>query len=57
MDASRVCDKKFESSLNGVLPKFGVTVLRTEQKPALLQLISGRDVFVNLPSGFGKSLI
>lgn len=33
-DAFRVCDEKFESSLKAVLPKFGVTELRTEQKQA-----------------------
>ena len=56
-DAFRVCDKKFESKLKAVLPKFGVAELREQQKLALLHLISGKDVFVNLPTGFGKSLI
>ena len=51
-DAFRVCDEKFESSLKGI-----VTKLRAEQTQALLHLITGRDVFVNLPTGFGKSLI
>ena len=56
-DAFCVCDEKFESSLKAVLHKFGVTELHAEKKQALLHLISGRDVFVNLPTGFGKSLI
>ena len=56
-DAFPVCDEKFESSLEAVLPKFGVAELREQQKLALLHLISGKDVFVNLPTGFGKSLI
>ena len=47
---------KFDNSLKAVLTKFGVTKLRAEQKQALLYLISGRDVFVNLPTSFGKSL-
>ena len=53
-DAFRVCacDEKFESSLKAV-----VTKLRAEQKQALLHLITGRDVFVNFPTGFGKSPI
>ena len=50
--AFRVYDEKFESSLEAV-----VTKLRAEQKQALLHLITGRDVFVNLPTGFGKSPI
>ena len=56
-DVFHVCDEKFESSLKAVLPKFGVTELCAEQKQALWHLISWRDVFVNLPTGFGKSLI
>ena len=48
-DAFRVCDEKFGSSLKAV-----VTKLRAEQKQALLHLITGRDVFVNLPIGYGK---
>ena len=51
-DAFRVCDEKFESSLKAV-----VTKLRAEQKQALLHLITGRDVFVNPPTGFRKSPI
>ena len=51
-NAFHVCDEKFESSLKAV-----VTKLCAEQKQALLQLITGRDVFVNLPTGFGKSPI
>ena len=51
-DAFPVCDEKFESSLKAVVKK-----LHAEQKQALLHLISGRDVFVNVPTGFGKSLI
>ena len=41
-----------ESSLKAVVTKF-----RAEQKQALLHLITGRDVFINLPTGFGKSPI
>ena len=51
-DAFRVCDEKFESRLKAV-----VTKLRAGQKQALLHLITGRDVFVNLLIGFGKSPI
>ena len=52
VNAFRVCDEKFESSLKAV-----VTKLRAEQKQELLHLITGRDVFVNLPTGFAKSPI
>ena len=51
-NAFRVCDEKFKSSLKAVVMK-----LHAEQKQALLHLITGRDEFVNLPTGFGKSPI
>ena len=38
-DAFPVCDEKFESSLEAVLPKFGVAELREQQKLALLHLL------------------
>ena len=47
----------FESSLRSVLPKFGLRELYNEQMQALYYLVSGNDVFANLPTGFGKSLI
>ena len=31
--------------------------LKRQQKDAILQFISGKDVFVALPTGYGKSLI
>ena len=31
--------------------------LKTEQQSAVMELLIGKDVFVNLPTGFGKSLI
>ena len=45
------------SSLQSILPRFGLAELKDEQKKALFYLLSGKDVFVNLPTGFGKSLI
>ena len=37
--------------------KLGGIVLKSEQKEAVLSLLSGKDVFAVLPTGFGKSLI
>ena len=34
----------------------GITTLRTEQQEAIRQFILGRDVFVSLPTGYGKSV-
>ena len=47
----------FESSFQSVLPRFGVKELKDEQTAALFYVLSGKEVFVNLPTGFGKSLI
>ena len=46
----------FETCLQSILPRFGLTELRNEQKKALFYLFYGKDDFVNLPTGFGKSL-
>ena len=43
---SRVCKEK----LSGI-------ILKPEQKEAIISLFNGKDVFVVLPTGFGKSLI
>ena len=38
--------------------KFGITELNKYQKEAILQVVQRKtDVFINLPTGFGKSLI
>ena len=34
----------------------GISKLKDEQKDALVAFVSGRDVFVSLPTGFSKSL-
>ena len=47
----------FEKSLQSILPRFSLAELKDEQKKAMFNLLSGKDVFVNIPMGFGKSLI
>ena len=37
--------------------KLGGIVLKSEQEEAVMSLLSGKDVFAVLPTGFGKSLI
>ena len=39
-----------------VSSRFGVT-LKAKQSEAILSFMSGKDVFVSLPTGYGKSLI
>jgi len=36
---------------------FGVADLFPDQKRSLKEFISGKDIFVNLPTGYGKSII
>lgn len=41
-----------------VCEKFGITELNKHQKEAITQIVQRKtDVFINLPTGFGKSLI
>ena len=35
----------------------GLQDLKPEQMQAILEFIDGRDIFVSLPTGYGKSLI
>ena len=37
--------------------RFFIDTLKKEQEEALFNFVCKRDVFVNLPTGFGKSLI
>ena len=37
--------------------KLGYTKLKNEQLSAIKGFVSGKDVFVSLPTGYGKSLI
>ncbi|KAL9959207.1 hypothetical protein ACROYT_G036304 [Oculina patagonica] len=55
-DASRF-DEKFEDACANALQKFGFDNFKEKQILAMKELMLGRDVFVNLPTGSGKSLI
>lgn len=48
---------KFEESLGKIVETFPGIVIKTEQKQALRQLVSGGDLLAVLPTGFGKSLV
>ena len=43
--------------LEDVKSRFFIDTLKKEQEEALFNFVCKRDVFVNLPTGFGKSLI
>jgi len=46
-----------EKLINGVARSFGVFPLKPEQLQAVMAFLEGKDVFVSLPTGFGKSII
>ena len=45
-----------EKALREAAKSIGITRLKDEQKDAILAFASGRDVFVSLPTGYGKSI-
>ena len=47
----------FKDCLSEILPKFNVEVVSESQFNALYNFMQGRDVFVNMPTGSGKSLV
>ena len=47
----------FRQSVQSICPMFLVPSLHESQLQALYSFICGEDVFVNLPTGYGKSLI
>ena len=45
-----------ERVLSGYAAKLGLSSLKQEQKEAVLHFLSKKDIFVLLPTGFGKSI-
>ena len=52
-----ISDKSFHNACKIVCETFGIEGLHTPQVFSIKELLQGKDVFVNLPTGFGKSLI
>ena len=50
-------DLVMEDLVNDVARSLGVFPLKPEQLKAVMAFLEGRDVFVSLPTGYGKSLI
>jgi ATP-dependent DNA helicase RecQ len=47
---------RFDAAINGSIKKFGHSFVKEEQKLAIVSFLQGNDVFLCLPTGFGKSL-
>ncbi|XP_048739616.1 ATP-dependent DNA helicase RecQ-like [Ostrea edulis] len=48
--------KVIDAALEKILPRFGVSALKKEQRSILDAMIEGKDCMAILPTGFGKSL-
>ena len=48
--------QSFKRTVEDVKFLFSVDTLKQEQEEDLFNFVAKRDVFVNLPTGFGKSL-
>ena len=46
-----------DQAIQTAIGKLGYTKLKNEQLSAIKGFVSGKDVFVSLPTGYGKSLI
>ena len=46
-----------EEALGKVFHDFGFEALKEKQRETVLSFLNGNDVFVSLPTGYGKSLI
>ena len=46
-----------EKALEDAVSMYGITQLKPKQREAMLSFLSGIDVFVTLPTGYGKSII
>ena len=54
---SHYSSDELSRSLHSAADKLGIENFREEQMDALKAFLRGQDVFVNLPTGFGKSAI
>ena len=52
-----VSEEKWKEACEAVKAQFALTDLLPEQQEAIKAFFKGKNVFVNLPTGFGKSLI
>ena len=46
-----------EEAIAHVISRHGLPALRTEQHRALSLILEGTNVFVSLPTGYGKSMV
>lgn len=44
-----------DATIDAAMQVFGLESFKYQQREAIREFVSGRDVFVSLPTGFGKS--
>ena len=47
--------EQIDAAIVSAMQVFGLESLKHQQREAIREFVSGRDVFVSLPTGFGKS--
>ena len=47
--------EQIDAAIDAAMQVFGLKSLKYQQREAIREFVSGRDVFVSLPTGFGKS--
>ena len=48
---------ELSGALDEVIREAGLTALKLKQQEAIEGIVSGKDVFVAVPTGYGKSII
>ena len=48
---------EFHAALKKAMERMGLRELKPKQTEAIQSFVSGRDTFVSLPTGYGKSVI
>lgn len=52
----QISDDTLKAAISTAACTLGYEKLKTEQEKSIVQFMKGRDVFVSLPTGYGKSL-
>ena len=55
VDIVRYSKEQIDAAIDAAVQAFGLESLKHQQQKAIEEFVSGRDVFVALPAGFGKS--
>ena len=55
VDIARYSKEQIDVAIDVAVQAFGLESLKHQQQKAIEEFVSGRDVFVALPAGFGKS--